>query len=343
MCLSSSLPELWCCSAAYDHWSGIIAGSRVELKGAVQVDPSTGEPIAPDVVVMDPYGKKVLIPVSADGAFSQGVAFPTVGEYQLGVLYDGKPTEMVPFNVAWDYVIPQDVPTVSSLFPGSVRSWPADDVFLAVPAGRKSTVTIQAVNAQGIPQSGAVFGYDGPTTDADGNATFTISWPPGTAYSPPDAVAPNLYAQSYVDITAGAGGLTGFPTSPGKGAPSVRQITRGGTTSYDAVDFLLAMNDGFTTQGSAPSLVWDAASGTLTINDQGAGTAARLVAASGEVDVGVWQDNAWTWKPFHTTSPTVTGGQVYLSVADLVALVNAFAWAAPDGKGGLLLSDTYIP
>lgn len=343
MCLASSVPKFWCCSASYDNWSGIVAGTTVDLKGAVQVDPSTSKPLAPDVVVIDPDGTKTLIPVAADGAFAKEVSFPTVGEYQLGVLYGGKPIETSPFDVAWDYVIPNGAPTVSSLFPDSSRVWPAYDVFLAVPVGQTTTYTIQAVDAAGTPQPGVVLGFYGPITDAQGDATLTISPPQEVAYSPPDALAPNLFTQSYVDITGADGGLTGFPTSPGVSAPTVRRVVRGGTASYDTVDFLLALNDGFTTTGTSPSVDWNATSGTLTITDSGPGTAARLVAATGEVDVGVWQDSAWTWKPFGTTSPVVTGGQVYLGVTDLVTLLNAFAWAAPDGRGGLLFSDAYIP
>lgn len=345
MCLSSSVPKFWCCSPAYDNWSGILAGSTVDLKGGVEIDPSTGKPVAPDVLVLDPYGGKTLIPVSPNGAFDQNVSFPRAGQYQLGIYYQGKPMEMTPFDVAWNYVIPKGVPTISSLFPGSSRSWPSYDVFLAAPADQTTTYTFTAVNAQGVPQPGVVLGFTGAVTDAQANAAIKIARPVGTAFSPPLAIAPNLFAQAYVDVTAQGGTLAGFPQRKDGVIPAVRSLSEGGTTSYNVIDFLIAMDDGFapTSGSSQQPLVWNASTDTLTLTDYGAGATARLLADTGEVDVGVWQNNAWTWKPFGTTSPVMKGGQVYLSVPDLITLSNAFAWAAPDGKGGLLFSDSSIP
>jgi len=342
MCLRTP-PHFSCCSAGAVAWSGIVAGARLEIAGAVPLDPKTGRPQSTAVVLLGPHKWYERIPVAASGAFGRRITFGGAGQYQLGVLYQGKPANLMTFAVAWRYDV-RGGRTLAQIFPRARSVWPKDDLFLAAPLGARATWRIALEDASGRAQPGVLTTQEGQRSDAHGVAQ--ISLPAKTGLGPPWYLAPGLYAQTYVDIRLQGGALTGFP---GGGSLPAAGTTQDGAPYYDAQSFF-RLADGLTTAPAAPDqqpgFQYDAKAGVLTLSSADSGAVARLLVAQGTVQTGRWQvgpQPTIAWSDAGQVRPIARQGHIYLTVPDLAVLGSAIAWAAPDGHGGLYFSDSYLP
>ncbi len=343
-CLDGALPQFSCCSAAEVGWSGIYAGMALEMKGAVPLD-ADGKPQSTAVLIIDPAGRKTEIPVRPNGAFDQSYAFQAVGTYQIGVLYRGTPADLVNFQVGWRYKVLTGS-TLEGLFPQQREIWPKDDLFLAAQAGQPSVWTLQVENAQGVPQPGAAVTPNGPVAGANGVVTVTLPAPQGL--NMPGEIAPGLFFQVYEDIMPSGDTLTGYPP-PGPRAdvaPGPVSILIGGVRYYDVQDFFALGDAGFQFGGPGmpPAFADHAAMGAFSLFDGANDSSARILANSGVLQNGEYSSpNSATWTDIGTVHAIAQNGQVYATLEDMVTIARAIGWAAPDGKGGVLFSDSWLP
>jgi len=337
-CLVSK-PDLYCCSAAYTGWSHIYAGATVDVRGRAPLFPS-GKPEAKDVFIVNPSGRRMLLPVDAHGAFSRRVRFSVPGVYRIGLVASGPGTPWsgpgirgIPFEVAYRAVAPAGA-TLGELFPAA-RSTYRGIVVLAAPVDQASSWRVRFLDAQGRPAARAAIEVAGRRirTDAAGYATLTYQAGPRYAL---DELYPGLFVQTYSRVAIAQGALTGLPRyAQGLGPAAVRVLTVRGEELVDVQDFLLyGVADIF--QGSPAGVAYDAQAASLTI-----------VPVGGRLDTrtGVFRAAQGDGRPAARLRlhPVVAGDQVYLPLPDLARILNLFAWARPEPDGSLLFSTFEVP
>ncbi len=343
MCLGGP-PHFSCCSGGYMASSGIVAGMVLDIKGAVPMEPATGKPQSTAVLILDPAGKSTAIPVAPDGGFDENVTFQGAGAYQLGVLYQGAPADLIRFGVGWKYNVLSGQ-TLQDLFPGQ-RPWPAYDTVLAAPTGTPASWTLEVESSGGTPQPGARLTPEGLTANSSG--VLNLAAPTESDYGPPNEVATGLYVQYYSDIRPQGALLTGFPAQNAGPVPEAPfSIQETGQTYYDVKDFFWQVLSAFRAGGPGmpPGYSFDAQGGVLQLLDANRYALSRVLTASGALQTGSVTGDSGdvTWTTVGKVSPMVQGDRVYLTLGDMTALAKAVAWAAPDGQGGMLFSDSWIP
>lgn len=342
MCLHGR-PHFSCCSAAALGWSDIFAGSTVDIRGFMYLKRKGSSA----VLITGPEGFRTVIQVATDGAFSQRVPFRTAGTYRIGVLSHGHRPRLQTFDVAWRYRVLKG-PTFAEVFRAPGDSWPrSDNVYLAAPASRKTTWMIVLENARGVPQPRAALGPKGTFANRAGIVKVTFSAPnfPGGA---PQVLAAGLFAQTYSDIRQQGTTLAGLPGADGfLGVPrSIASVARAGRRYFSLEDVLAHLGLGAEgLSGVMGDFRYDPATHYLSIADVLRGTEARVSSVTGEVEVLSTSASlgASTWKSYATVHPVFAGGQIYLSLHDMTIVSGAIAWAAPDGHGGMLFCNPWLP
>lgn len=347
-CLTG-LPHFYCCSSAAIGWSGIVAGKAEDIRGAVPLDPKTKRPEDSAVVIIGPHGAERRIPVAGNGGFSEDVTFPSAGTYHIGVVQSGHAQNLQPFQVAWRYAVLQGE-LLTGLFPHVAHPWPTDITVLAAPFGRTTVFRIRLENARGVAQPSALLGPHGPRADSSGVVTlhYRATGPRGmgTLWG----IATALFVQTYADARPSGSGFTGFapPMPHWNPALAIRSISTPAGTLYALEPFLEHLIPWFPgpppPAGNPKPFTIDAKTGLLTITDPESNVAAQFDLRTGEVDSDRYQSpGRMVWTPWATVHPVVRGGVTYLSIPEITRVAAAVFWAAPDGHGGILASDAFIP
>ncbi len=332
-CLAS-LPDLYCCSAAYTGWSHIYVGQAVDVRGSVPLFKS-GKPEAKDVFIVEPDDRRILLPVDAKGGYNRRIRFATQGKYLIGLVASGPGTiwsapglKGIPFYVAYR-TVPAAADTLAHVFPASRVTYGGITV-LAAPIATTTAFRVRFLNASGRPAAHVALTIAGEavTTDAQGYARFTFR--SGTGYAL-DEVYTGLFVQTYSRVAVENGALVGLPVyAKGLGPARVRVLTAGGQPLVDVQDFLLSgVADIF--QSSPPPVTFDAQRGVLTLARVGGAT---LDTKSGEFML---------HQAHFKLHPVVRDGQVYLSLPEFSRMLNIFAWARPQADGSLLFSTYEVP
>ena len=329
----STLPQFYCCSAAYTGWSHVYVDETVDVRGAVPHF-TNGQPDASAVFIATPSGVRIVLPVDKAGGFSRRIRFSEQGRYEMRLVPSRKGYQWgmpVPFYVAYR-ALPETSETLRSVFPLSRASWQGIKV-LAAPVGSAETFGVRFVDWYGHPAANVTLKVAGHavTTDSEGYADIPYQSP--TQYML-DGVYTGLFVQTYARIELQGGQLTG---SPAFGPRTVRVVTVHGTPMVDVADFFqYAFAE---SSPGTPGMSFDATTAVLHFGDSSAPTLdTRTGAYRGRAPAGI------RYQPVTLgLHPVVQGGQVYLTLGDLAQILNTYAWARSEPDGSMLFSTFMVP
>ncbi len=333
----STLPQFYCCSAAYTGWSHVYVDETVDVRGSVPLF-TNGQPDASAVFIVTPSRMRIVLPVDKAGGFSRRIRFSEQGRYAMGLVPSRKGYQWgmpVPFYVAYR-AVPETTETLRSVFPLSRVSWQGIKV-LAAPVGSDETFGVRFVDWYGHPAANVTLQVAGHavTTDSEGYADIPYLSP---AQYMLDGIYTGLFVQTYSHIEVQDGQLTGLVRlSPTLGPKTVRVITVHGTPMVDVADFF---DYGFGEQApGTPGISLDAKTGVLHFGNRNAPTL--------DTRTGVyrgWAPAGIRYQPVTVGVHTVVqGGQVYLTLGNLAQILDTYAWATAEPDGSMLFSTFTVP
>lgn len=347
-------------SAGMTLWSGIAVGATVEIEGATIVSAKTRKPYFSAIEVTGPGGFKAMLPVAPNGGYDEKIAFPSEGEYQMGVVLDGKQQQGISFYVPY-VPHPQGSTTLTDVFPDSLRKLP-NDVVLVYPGGANTSAPVLFTDVEGHPAANVSIPIwnngkaQTVTTNAQGVARMPLS--SSGPYNPEGAYLNSLYGAlfslQYVTANVSRDIVTAWPkftTIKPTSLQSPQTISQDGVTYYET-SVAIARLDPVAVFAGSPGGMWrtgasyDSSTEVLTLRPA---SFVQTVTISPDGTVSApeffcWQSCKYVAPhPLAHVQPIVQGGNIYLDVPDLVKVLNTFAWASLSPAGQLRVADFWEP
>lgn len=331
-CLNT-LPRLACCSEAAVAWSGIVVGQRFPVSGRIHPDSfvpavQKGLRVIPRdkqavrvAEVRFPSGRRVALPVDANGTFRGTVTFDEEGAYSLSV-----GNASMNFDVAYR-ATPLDATRVEDLFDSHHRM--VGQTVVALPFHQPTTLRVRFTDSLGRPGAGRTLAFRAPAgpvvTDAEGVAA--IPYTAGGSFGGYELARlyPGLLVQTFHRVRMEGDTLKGLPGGDvqGKGAGDGREPI------FPLRDFLAGARPDAFAGPQGQGIHWDAETRTIQMADLSLMVDTGHVLRQGRVVLTVGVENL--------------EGRVHMKLRDLADLFDLTAMAALARDGSLLLSEAALP